>query len=119
MGKILRITRAGDPAPGNPTFGGAPHDPRVWAYGLRNPFTFAVDPRDGTILINDVGSGGSGACGSGTWEEINIGQAGANYGWPLVEGPASTPACTKPGFTYPLTTDPHSDPTNPCAIAGG
>src|SRR5262245_1658186 len=66
LGKMLRIPPSGDPSPGNPTFGGAPHDPRVWAYGLRNPFTFAIDHRDGTVLINDVGSGGhSGACGNG------------------------------------------------------
>ena len=36
----------------------------VWAHGLRNPFTFAVQPGTGRIHINDVGEG--------TWEEINV-----------------------------------------------
>jgi glucose/arabinose dehydrogenase len=119
LGKMLRITMAGDPSPGNPTFNGAPHDPRVWAYGLRNPFTFNVDHRDGTIFIDDVGSGGNGTCNDGVWEEINVGAPGANYGWPLVEGGPTTPDCTKPGITYPLVTYSHSDPSGPCAIAGG
>ncbi len=53
----------------------------IWALGLRNPFTFAVQPDTGRILINDVGQG--------TWEEINEGFAAANYGWPMAEGPTS------------------------------
>lgn len=119
LGKMLRVDENGNPSAGNPTFGGAPHDGRVWAYGLRNPFTSAIQPGTGTVFINDVGSSGSGACGSGTWEEINVGAAGANYGWPAVEGPPISAACTKAGVTYPLYTYPHTDPTAPCAIAGG
>ena len=42
--------------------------------GLRNPFTFAFQPTSGRMFINDVGQN--------TWEEINDGAAGANYGWP-------------------------------------
>ena len=42
--------------------------PRDWALGLRNPFTFAVQPETGRILINDVGLS--------TWEEVNEGVAG-------------------------------------------
>jgi glucose/arabinose dehydrogenase len=118
LGKMLRVTEDGVPSAGNPTFGGAPHDARVWAWGLRNPFTFAFDT-GGTLFINDVGSGGSGACGSGTWEEINLGAPGANYGWPIVEGPPITPQCTNPAFTPPITSYSHTDPSNPCAIAGG
>jgi glucose/arabinose dehydrogenase len=45
----------------------------IYALGLRNPFTFAVQPGTGRILINDVGET--------TWEEINDSLAGANYGW--------------------------------------
>ena len=41
--------------------------------GLRNPYTFAVQPGTGTIFINDVGEN--------TWEEIDQSVAGANYGW--------------------------------------
>jgi len=118
LGKILRVTGDGAPSPGNPTFGGTAHDGRVWAWGLRNPFTFAFDT-SGALFINDVGSGGTGACGSGTWEEINLGAPAANYGWPIVEGPPITPQCTNAFLTPPIYSYPHTDPSNPCAIAGG
>ena len=36
------------------------------------------------MYINDVGQS--------TWEEIDLGQAGANYGWPATEGPTTNPA---------------------------
>jgi hypothetical protein len=70
---------------------------------LRNPFTFAVDPLTGSIFINDVGQN--------TWEEINEGVPGANYGWPASEGPT-----TDPRFRAPLYAYNHS---NGCAISGG
>jgi glucose/arabinose dehydrogenase len=65
----------------------------VWARGLRNPYTFAVRPSDGRIHINDVGEN--------TWEEVDLGAAGANYGWPASEGgDGLTSAFTAPIFTY-------------------
>ena len=65
----------------------------VWAYGLRNPFTFAFQPGTGRMHINDVGQS--------TWEEIDVGAAGANYGWPGSEGPDNVGAAiTGPLFTY-------------------
>ena len=64
--------------------------------GLRNPFTFAVQPGTGRIHINDVGQG--------TWEEINLGAPGANYGWPSSEGPDNVGA----GVTGPLFAYKHS-----------
>ena len=45
----------------------------IYALGLRNPYTFAVQPGTGTIFINDVGET--------TWEEIDQSVAGANFGW--------------------------------------
>ena len=45
----------------------------IYALGLRNPFTFAVQPTTGRILVNDVGEN--------TWEEIDDSVAGGNYGW--------------------------------------
>ena len=45
----------------------------IYALGLRNPFTFAVEPGTGTIFINDVGEN--------TWEEIDQSSPGANFGW--------------------------------------
>jgi glucose/arabinose dehydrogenase len=45
----------------------------IYALGLRNPFSFAVQPGTGTIFINDVGEI--------TWEEIDRSVPGANFGW--------------------------------------
>lgn len=75
----------------------------VWAYGLRNPFRFQVDPLDGALFISDVGEG--------EFEEIDrAGAGGLNFGWPLFEGPAAqTPGCslngtaTAPIFYYDRT----------------
>jgi glucose/arabinose dehydrogenase len=58
----------------NPFVGTAPGiNQLIFALGLRNPFTFAVQPGTGTIFINDVGES--------TWEEIDRSVAGGNYGW--------------------------------------
>jgi glucose/arabinose dehydrogenase len=102
FGKMLRFNDDGTIPTDNPFYATQSGVARaVWAYGLRNPFTFAVHPGTGTILINDVGQD--------TWEEINLGAAGANYGWPTAEGPTSL----VPGFSFtaPLFTYPHSDPS--------
>ena len=82
QGKLLRLNPDGSIPEDNPFYRTAHGKYRaIWALGLRNPFTFAVQPGTGRILINDVGQG--------TWEEINEGVAGANYGWPASEGPTS------------------------------
>ena len=84
QGKLLRINPDGSIPEDNPFFKTATGKYRaVWALGLRNPFTFAVQPGKGRIFINDVGEA--------RWEEINEGVAGANYGWPHVEGPGVNP----------------------------
>jgi glucose/arabinose dehydrogenase len=58
----------------NPFVGTAPGiNQLIYALGLRNPFTFAVQPGTGTIFINDVGEA--------TWEEVDRDAAGANFGW--------------------------------------
>jgi glucose/arabinose dehydrogenase len=104
LGKILRINKDGSIPADNPFFDDAVGDNRsIWALGLRNPFTFAFQPLTGTMFINDVGEN--------TWEEINRGSAGANYGWPQTEGPTSDP-----DFVSPLHAYTHADG---CAIAGG
>jgi glucose/arabinose dehydrogenase/PKD repeat protein len=85
-GKLLRINPADGTAPAdNPFFTGEPTDNRskVFSYGFRNPFRIALDPATGTWLIGDVGSA--------YWEEINVAQAGADFGWPCYEGTAEHP----------------------------
>jgi uncharacterized repeat protein (TIGR03806 family) len=82
LGKILRLNPDGSIPTDNPFHGRTAGKYRaIWALGLRNPFTFAVQPGSGRMFINDVG----GAC-----EEVNEGAAGANYGWPVADhGPTS------------------------------
>ena len=79
LGKILRINKDGSIPEDNPFYNTATGKNRaIWAYGLRNPFSFAIDPVSGTMLVNDVGQSG--------WEEVNKIEKGKNYGWPLLEG---------------------------------
>ena len=94
LGKMLRLNDDGTIPTDNPFYNTQTGDNRsIWALGLRNPFTFAVQPGTGTIYINDVGQS--------TWEEINLGAAGANYGWPNSEGPDNiTSGVTAPLFAY-------------------
>lgn len=93
LGKLLRINRDGSIPEDNPFFHEAKGKYRaIWAYGLRNPFGFAVQPGTGRILINDVGGS--------RWEEIDEGVAGANYGWPVTEGPTKHPGHRPPIHSY-------------------
>jgi len=115
-GKILRIDPAtGQAAPGNPTtiagLGAVPPaQSRIWAAGLRNPFTMAVQPGTGRLFINDVGGA--------LFEEINEGIAGANYGWSLTEGDFNQAAF--PNFTRPVYAYAHGrGPLQGNTIAGG
>ena len=106
LGKILRVNSNGTIPADNPFFGEATGANRsIWALGLRNPFTFGVQPFSGRIFINDVGQG--------AWEEINDGHAGANYGWPATEGPTTDPRFDTPFFAYDRRG------TGECAITGG
>jgi glucose/arabinose dehydrogenase len=108
LGKVLRINADGTIPTDNPFYNTASGNNRaIWALGLRNPFTFAFQPGTTRLFINDVGQS--------TWEEINDGIAGSNYGWPTTEGPTSNPAFRSPIFFYGHgTTD-----TTGCAIVGG
>jgi glucose/arabinose dehydrogenase len=106
LGKMLRINANGtipNDNPFNATATGL--NKAIWALGLRNPFTFAVDRVSGRIFINDVGQG--------AWEEINDGLPGANYGWPDTEGPTTDPNFESPFYAYDRRG------TGECAIAGG
>jgi glucose/arabinose dehydrogenase len=118
-GKILRINKDGTIPTGNPFYSTASGNNRaIWAVGLRNPFKFAVKPGTGTIFINDVGEK--------TWEEINRGASGANYGWNLCEGNHDNPNrpgsvnCSAAPYTAPVHEYTHgSTNTTGCSITGG
>jgi putative heme-binding domain-containing protein len=94
LGKLLRINPDGSIPADNPFFSKVSGKYRaIWALGLRNPFTFAVQRETGRIFINDVG---------GIAEEVNEGIAGANYGWPTIEhGPTTDPRFRGPIHHYP------------------
>jgi glucose/arabinose dehydrogenase len=94
LGKLLRINPDGSFPEDNPFASkNAGKYRAIWALGLRNPFTFAVQAETGRLFINDVG---------GVAEEINEGVAGANYGWPTVEhGPTTDPRFRGPIHHYP------------------
>lgn len=136
-GKILRIASNGTPAPGNPFYSdpgsqrcgdadgsisGGPCQ-EIFAMGLRNPFRFTFRPGSNEFYINDVGQD--------TWEEIDVGQSGANYGWPCREGAHDAnnqstvcnpppPNMTDPIFEYQHgTTVPGTGVSNCHAITGG
>jgi glucose/arabinose dehydrogenase len=92
-GKILRINADGTIPSDNPFYNIASGPYRaIWALGFRNPFTFAIDRVSGRLFVNDVGED--------TFEEIDDGMAGGNYGWPNVEGPGPTPGFLNPFYYY-------------------
>ena len=108
LGKILRLNPDGSIPDNNPFINRVVGQSRaIWALGLRNPFTFAFQPGTQRMFINDVGQS--------AWEEINVGQAGLNYGWPDVEGPDNNGLYTAPIFAY----GHGSGDTLGCAITGG
>jgi glucose/arabinose dehydrogenase len=109
-GKLLRINKDGSAPTDNPFFsaGASEQRKRVWAYGLRNPYTFSVQPVTGKIYVNDVGQS--------SVEEINDATLGGrNFGWPTAEGNSANAAFTNPVFAYNHS---GSAPTG-CAITGG
>jgi glucose/arabinose dehydrogenase len=95
-GKVLRMELDGSPAAGNPFLGDATKEPRIWAYGFRNPWRWTFRPSNGSLYVADVGQGSR--------EEIDVVTAGGNYGWPLAEGTlGGCTGCIPPVFEYDHT----------------
>lgn len=95
-GKILRLDRNGDAPQDNPFYSTPGAVKQIYAIGLRNPFRFTFAPT-GALLVGDVGEA--------DWEELNVVTAGANYGWPEVEG-----ECTGCEYVNPIYAYRHSAP---------
>ena len=129
FGKVLRIDLDGTVPADNPAISETIKE--IWAYGLRNPYRSqferartTANPQGAPALplwIGDVG----GNVAETAYEEINVGKAGANYGWPLCEGPLGQPksglACPA-GVTGPVLTYGHTAGVACCfnkAIIGG
>ena len=75
LGKVVRITKDGKPAPGNPFIGKPGALPEIWAIGLRSPEGLAFAP-DGKLYEVEHGPRGG--------DEFNLIKKGANYGWPII-----------------------------------
>lgn len=93
-GKVLRLTEAGAPAPGNP-FGDA-----IWSFGHRNPQGLAEQPGTGALYATEHGPGDN--------DEVNRIERGRNYGWPTVHGACDDAAerafCEANAVAEPLIT---------------
>jgi len=76
LGKIIRISKDGQPATGNPFTGKAGARPEFYSYGHRNAQGLALHPETGDIWESEMGPRGG--------DEINLIQPGKNYGWPVI-----------------------------------
>jgi glucose/arabinose dehydrogenase len=76
LGKIIRITPDGKPAPGNPFTSANGALPEIWAYGQRSQEGLAFDPATGRLWETEHGPRGG--------DELNLIEKGKNYGWPVI-----------------------------------
>jgi aldose sugar dehydrogenase len=99
-GKVLRLRDDGSVPPDNPFVGRAGHRPEIFTLGHRNPLGLALNPVTGEIWECENGPNGG--------DEINVLQAGKNYGWPVVSygrfypGPRVTERPWQEGMEQPL-----------------
>jgi aldose sugar dehydrogenase len=99
-GKVLRLRDDGTVPPDNPFVGRAGYRPEIYTLGHRNPLGLAVQPDTGAIWECENGPNGG--------DEINVLQAGKNYGWPVVSygrfylGPRVSENPWKEGMEPPL-----------------
>lgn len=108
LGKVLRLNPDGTIPDDNPFYQQTTGIYRaIYATGLRNPFTLAIQPGTNRIFAGDVGSS--------FFEEINDIKAGMDYGWNLLEGKRSTQPVA-PNYRDPLYYYSH---TLGCAVVGG
>jgi glucose/arabinose dehydrogenase len=76
LGKVIRITKNGAPAPGNPIFTEAGALPELFSIGHRNPQGLAIHPITNEVWLSEFGPKGG--------DEINLVRGGKNYGWPII-----------------------------------
>jgi glucose/arabinose dehydrogenase len=76
LGKIVRINPDGSIPKDNPFVGRQDARPEIWSYGHRNPQGAAIQPETGKLWETEFGPRGG--------DEVNVPQAAANYGWPVV-----------------------------------
>jgi glucose/arabinose dehydrogenase len=100
LGKVVRLRKDGSVPPDNPYVGRAGALPEIWSYGHRNPQGAALAP-DGTFWMHEHGPQGG--------DEINVPEAGLNYGWPVIThgeqyggGPVGEGITARAGLEQPL-----------------
>jgi aldose sugar dehydrogenase len=100
LGKVVRVTKDGAPAAGNPFIGRTDALPEIWSYGHRNSQGATLAP-DGSFWMHEHGPQGG--------DEINLPQPGRNYGWPVITygenyggGKIGEGITAKPGMEQPL-----------------
>lgn len=103
FGKLLRINPDGSFPSDNPFYNAPGAYPGNFVFGLRNPYAIDVQSGTGAIYINDVGAG--------SFEEINLAVAGANYAWPIHEGRTQDTRFANAVYEYGRESG--------CAITGG
>ena len=115
LGKILRIdVDQGDPygiPPDNP-FAGQRSGREIFALGFRNPWRFSFDGQTGQLWAADVGQN--------RWEEIDVVEAGNNYGWRVMEGAhcfQPSQGCSTASLTLPVAEYRNQSPH--CSVTGG
>ena len=100
LGKIVRIRPDGGVPPDNPFVGNSGAKPEIWSYGHRNPQGLAINPASGKVWEHEHGPRGG--------DEINIPEAGKNYGWPVIgygidySGARIHESTHKPGMEQPI-----------------
>jgi glucose/arabinose dehydrogenase len=100
LGKVIRITKDGAAAPGNPFAGKSGALPEIWAYGIRSPEGLTFAPNGDLYEVEHGPRGG---------DEFNLIRRGANYGWPVITygidyggKPVGDGNVTAPGMEQPV-----------------
>ncbi|WP_299811183.1 PQQ-dependent sugar dehydrogenase [uncultured Roseibium sp.] len=116
-GSVLRLTPEGKPAPGNPFIDLQDHKPEIWSFGHRNPQSAAINPHTGDLWTVEHGARGG--------DEINIPEAGKNYGWPVISygrhysGAMIGEGTSAPGMEQPIHYwDPSIAPSGMAFVTG-
>lgn len=100
-GKVVHITPDGNPAPGSPFVDREGAWPEIYSYGHRNVQGLAIQPTTGELWISEMGPRGG--------DELNLIQAGKNYGWPEISygieysgAPVNEALTAKAGMEQPV-----------------
>jgi glucose/arabinose dehydrogenase len=112
LGKTLRLTDAGGIPPNNPFVDTSGARPEIFTYGNRNSQGLAVQPGTGLLVATEHGPSWTDAPGGG--DEVNIYEAGNNYGWPVIHHRETREGMVAPLLEY----TPAIAPAGACFYTG-